>query len=171
MQTYDVIIAGGGMVGLAVACGLQGSGMNIAVLRARTCRRPSWLSSLRFGFPPSTPPANVCCSILVSGSDSRQHAPAPITVWKSGTATALVTLLLMMGSKGWRISVTLSKIAVIHQALWQKAQRAERYHADCTGRASAGGLWRQRSLRHPERWQHDECPSAGGGRWRQLLAA
>lgn len=32
MQTYDVIVAGGGMVGLAVACGLQGSGMKIAVL-------------------------------------------------------------------------------------------------------------------------------------------
>ncbi|EOS95932.1 FAD-dependent 2-octaprenylphenol hydroxylase [Erwinia tracheiphila] len=32
MQTYDVIVAGGGMVGLAVACGLQGSGMKVAVL-------------------------------------------------------------------------------------------------------------------------------------------
>ena len=32
MQTFDVIIAGGGMVGLAVACGLQGSGLRIAVL-------------------------------------------------------------------------------------------------------------------------------------------
>lgn len=32
MQTFDVIIAGGGMVGLAVACGLQGSGLRVAVL-------------------------------------------------------------------------------------------------------------------------------------------
>lgn len=32
MQTFDVVIAGGGMVGLAVACGLQGSGLRIAVL-------------------------------------------------------------------------------------------------------------------------------------------
>lgn len=32
MQSFDVIIAGGGMVGLAVACGLQGSGLRIAVL-------------------------------------------------------------------------------------------------------------------------------------------
>ncbi len=32
MQTFDVAIAGGGMVGLAVACGLQGSGLRIAVL-------------------------------------------------------------------------------------------------------------------------------------------
>ncbi|NJC99389.1 FAD-dependent 2-octaprenylphenol hydroxylase [Candidatus Erwinia dacicola] len=32
MQTYNVIIAGGGIVGLAVACGLQGSGLRVAVL-------------------------------------------------------------------------------------------------------------------------------------------
>lgn len=32
MQTFDVVIAGGGMVGLAVACGLQGSGLRVAVL-------------------------------------------------------------------------------------------------------------------------------------------
>lgn len=32
MQTFDVVIAGGGMVGLAVACGLQGCGLRIAVL-------------------------------------------------------------------------------------------------------------------------------------------
>lgn len=32
MQSFDVIIAGGGMVGLALACGLQGSGLRVAVL-------------------------------------------------------------------------------------------------------------------------------------------
>ncbi|WP_127958955.1 FAD-dependent 2-octaprenylphenol hydroxylase [Serratia microhaemolytica] len=32
MQSFDVMIAGGGMVGLALACGLHGSGLRIAVL-------------------------------------------------------------------------------------------------------------------------------------------
>ncbi|WP_416260871.1 FAD-dependent 2-octaprenylphenol hydroxylase [Gibbsiella quercinecans] len=35
MQSFDVVIAGGGMVGLAVACGLQGSGLRVAVLEHR----------------------------------------------------------------------------------------------------------------------------------------
>ena len=32
MQSVDVAIVGGGMVGLALACGLQGSGLRVAVL-------------------------------------------------------------------------------------------------------------------------------------------
>lgn len=40
MQSFDVVIAGGGMVGLAVACGLQGSGMRVAVLEQHPPQAP-----------------------------------------------------------------------------------------------------------------------------------
>ncbi|MBA2816207.1 FAD-dependent 2-octaprenylphenol hydroxylase [Candidatus Pantoea persica] len=49
MQSFDVVIAGGGMVGLAVACGLQGSGLRVAVLEkaAEPCYDASAAPSIR----------------------------------------------------------------------------------------------------------------------------
>lgn len=48
MQTFDVVIGGGGMVGLAVACGLADSGLTVAVLEKSppqliTCDTPAEL--------------------------------------------------------------------------------------------------------------------------------
>ncbi|AXY34221.1 FAD-dependent 2-octaprenylphenol hydroxylase [Yersinia pseudotuberculosis] len=40
MQSFDIVIAGGGMVGLALACGLQGSGLRIAIIEHQPAPMP-----------------------------------------------------------------------------------------------------------------------------------
>ncbi|MBH3292875.1 FAD-dependent 2-octaprenylphenol hydroxylase [Serratia marcescens] len=67
MQSFDVIIAGGGMVGLALACGLQGSGLRVAVLEQR---QPDMA-------PPSEQPALRVSAINAASERLLQH----IGVW------------------------------------------------------------------------------------------
>lgn len=67
MQSFDVIIAGGGMVGLALACGLQGSGLRVAVLEQRQLEMA----------PPSEQPALRVYAINAASERLLQH----IGVW------------------------------------------------------------------------------------------
>ncbi|WP_437611332.1 FAD-dependent 2-octaprenylphenol hydroxylase [Erwinia sp. V71] len=128
MQTYDVVIAGGGMVGLAVACGLQGSGLRIAVLEKTP---PHQIST-------DAPPALRVSAINAASERLLQH----LGVW---SAILALRASPYHGMQVWDRD-SFGNIAfddeqqglshlghiienqVIHQALWQKASQ----HSDIT---------------------------------------
>jgi len=122
MQTYDVIIAGGGMVGLAVACGLQGSGLRIAVLEREA---PQVRDT-------SAPPALRVSAINAASERLLQH----LGVWDailSARASAYHGMEVWDRDSFGRIVFDdeqqglahlghIIENAVIHQALWQRAE-------------------------------------------------
>lgn len=103
MQSVDVAIVGGGMVGLAVACGLQGSGLRVAVLEQRV---PEPLAA---DAPPQlrVSAINAASEKLLTRLGVWQTfslvGPVVITVWKCGTKTVLVTFRLTI--KAWAIAI------------------------------------------------------------------
>lgn len=122
MQSVDVAIVGGGMVGLALACGLQGSGLRIAVLEQQIAEK---LDS-------NAPPALRVSAI----NGASEKLLTRLGVWNAITAQRASCY---HGMEVWdrdsfgRISFEDSSFgfshlghivenAVIHQALWEKAQ-------------------------------------------------
>jgi len=122
MQTYDVSIAGGGMVGLGVACGLQGSGLRIAVLEREA---PQVRDT-------SAPPALRVSAINAASERLLQH----LGVWDailSARASAYHGMEVWDRDSFGRIVFDdeqqglahlghIIENAVIHQALWQRAE-------------------------------------------------
>ncbi|MFW0766960.1 FAD-dependent 2-octaprenylphenol hydroxylase [Trabulsiella odontotermitis] len=123
MQSVDVAIVGGGMVGLAVACGLQGSGLRVAVLEQNA---PQPLNA-------DAPPALRVSAINAASEKLLSH----LGVWPAIQATRASRY---HGMEVWDkdsfgriefddVSMGFSHLGhiientVIHYALWQKAQQ------------------------------------------------
>ncbi|HFZ8995553.1 TPA: FAD-dependent 2-octaprenylphenol hydroxylase [Citrobacter freundii] len=123
MQSVDVAIVGGGMVGLAVACGLQGSGLRIAVLEQQI---PQPLAS-------DAPPALRVSAINAAS----EKLLARLGVWPeilSRRASCYHGMEVWDKDSFGRISFDdqsmgyshlghIVENTVIHYALWQKAQQ------------------------------------------------
>src|SRR5471030_362607 len=111
MQSFDVVIAGGGMVGLALACGLQGSGLRIAVLESQQPDLDSPLPE-KPGLRVSaiTPPANACSNTSAHGKTSLRSGRMPIRAWKSGIGTVSVKSRFVVRNMASAISAISLKI-------------------------------------------------------------
>lgn len=134
MQNVDVAIVGGGMVGLAVACGLQGSGLRVAVLEQNP---PQPL-------PESAPPALRVSAINAAS----EKLLTRLGVWSSIVANrascyhgmevwdkdSFGRIAFDDRSMGYSHLGHIIENDVIHQALWQKVQQCQ----DVTLMAPAG---------------------------------
>ncbi|CAI0705909.1 2-octaprenyl-3-methyl-6-methoxy-1,4-benzoquinol hydroxylase [Serratia entomophila] len=122
MQSFDVVIAGGGMVGLALACGLQGSGLRVAVLE----RQPPDMT------PPQEQPALRVSAINAASERLLQH----IGVWedilqlRASAYNAMEVwdrdsfgkIAFRGDESGFSHLGHIIENAVIQQALWRRAE-------------------------------------------------
>lgn len=121
MQTYDVIVAGGGMVGLAVACGLQGCGMKIAVLE----REPAQDFSVSEAHALRVSAINAASERLLQHLDvwtsilaARASAYHGMEVWDRDSFGHIA---FDDGQQGLAHLGHIIENQVVHQALWKKA--------------------------------------------------
>ncbi|NUU67262.1 FAD-dependent 2-octaprenylphenol hydroxylase [Enterobacteriaceae bacterium BIT-l23] len=122
MQSVDVAIVGGGMVGLALACGLEGSGLRVAVLEQQA---PEALD-------PQAPPALRVSAINGASEKLLTHLGVwsailqrascyhGMEVWDSDSFGRIA---FDDNSFGFSHLGYIIENAVIHQALWQQAQQ------------------------------------------------
>ncbi|EOW6770086.1 FAD-dependent 2-octaprenylphenol hydroxylase [Cronobacter muytjensii] len=125
MQSVDVAIVGGGMVGLAVACGLEGSGLRVAVLEQRA---PQPLDA---GAPPAlrVSAINAASETLLKRlgvweAIIRQRAEAyhGMEVWEKDSFGRIA---FDDEAFGFSHLGHIIENPVIHHALWEKAQQCK----------------------------------------------
>ncbi|MFP1732569.1 FAD-dependent 2-octaprenylphenol hydroxylase [Lonsdalea quercina] len=124
MQSFDVVIAGGGMVGLALACGLQGSGLSIAVLEKQPVNAPS---SLR-GLAPRVSAINAASEQLLRKLGVWQTIAAqrisPYNAMSVWDRDSFGSISFNGEETGFSHLGHIIENDVIQQSLWQHAERA-----------------------------------------------
>ncbi len=123
MQSVDVAIVGGGMVGLAVACGLQGIGLRVAVLEQRV---PEPLAA---DAPPQLRVSAINAAsenyspVLASGKTFSRRACCyhGMEVWDKDS---FGHISFDDQSMGYSHLGHIVENSVIHYALWNKAQQS-----------------------------------------------
>lgn len=134
MQNVDIAIVGGGMVGLAVACGLQGSGLRVAVIEQHQPQPVSAGSAPQLRVSAINAASEKLLSRLDVWSDivasraSRYHG---MEVWDQDS---FGRISFDDQSLGFSHLGHIIENSVINYALWQKAQRC----ADVTLLANTG---------------------------------
>ncbi|POP46243.1 FAD-dependent 2-octaprenylphenol hydroxylase [Superficieibacter electus] len=125
MQSVDVAIVGGGMVGLAIACGLQGSGLRVAVLEQKTVQQPQAsapyalrVSAINAASEKLLTHLGVWSSIIELRA-SRYHG---MEVWEKDSFGHITFDDQSMGHTHLGHII---ENDVIHYALWQKAQQCQ----------------------------------------------
>ena len=124
MQSVDVAIVGGGMVGLAVACGLQGSGLRVAVLESHPPQPQA----------PDAPPALRVSAINAASEKLLAHLgvwPA-IIAWRASVYHGMEVWdrdsfgRITFDDKIYGFSHLghIIENRVIHHALWQRAEQS-----------------------------------------------
>ncbi|HDS1291298.1 FAD-dependent 2-octaprenylphenol hydroxylase [Pluralibacter gergoviae] len=125
MQSVDVAIVGGGMVGLAVACGLQGSGLRVAVIEqagpapvAADAAPELRVSAINAASEKLLAKLGVWEAILALRA-SRYHG---MEVWDRDSFGRIA---FDDASLGYSHLGHIIENGVIHRALWQKAQQLQ----------------------------------------------
>lgn len=124
MQSVDVAIVGGGMVGLAVACGLQGSGLRVAVLEQREPQPLAADAAPALRVSAINAASEKLLTRLGVWSDivaRRASCYHGMEVWDKDSFGRIA---FDDQSMGYSHLGHIVENAVIHYALWQKAQQS-----------------------------------------------
>lgn len=124
MQSVDVAIVGGGMVGLAVACGLQGSGLRVAVLEQHVPQPLAADAAPQLRVSAINAASEKLLTRLGVWSDivaRRAYCYHGMEVWDKDSFGRIEFDDQSMGYSHLGHIVENSEI---HYALWQKAQRS-----------------------------------------------